>query len=560
MSESNKKSLEAKGWVPFTIDHLLQKHGLISIKSMSLIIIWIALIAMSMISVYNTISGSWVDGNLDQNTINSFFLIYIPLIVGTLLLFWLGFEWGFVPVFLATFVIAFASDMAVYWAILFAFAFVLGLGIYALAYYSVTMDKSLRDFRSFAFFVVISFIASISSSLGAFIWSFAHDMSVTQSTILWRGWWTGVLLQSVVIIAPILFVFTPSIEKIKKNTFELPQQYEVTLKWIYGAILSIAVVLGLFIFGASSLGMQIVESLVAETTVTVSKQFLQATTSFQTVTWISISLVLSVGLGGVYLVGSWNKNLEEVVDSKTSELEKSRFQLEESLKEKDEILDGIHFRMKSNLTTILALLEIQLKYADKQNMDNILQDSYSKLQSLSIVYETMHQTQSVNFLNIKVYLIKLLNQLNLSNKNKKKEVYSNVQSDVIFIDLNRAIPLAIVLNDLINNAYQNAGNNSNTGILRLNVKKNRKNSLLNITVSDNGYSEQASHQSQKKSNLNMKLSRLLVEQLGGTIETGDQSTNLYRIQIPLKSNEMEQNPKKSESYKNKVPETVKKMV
>ena len=560
MSESNKKSLEAKGWVPFTIDHLLQKHGLISIKSMSLIIIWIALIAMSMISVYNTISGSWVDGNLDQNTINSFFLIYIPLIVGTLLLFWLGFEWGFVPVFLATFVIAFASDMAVYWAILFAFAFVLGLGIYALAYYSVTMDKSLRDFRSFAFFVVISFIASISSSLGAFIWSFAHDMSVTQSTILWRGWWTGVLLQSVVIIAPILFVFTPSIEKIKKNTFELPQQYEVTLKWIYGAILSVAVVLGLFIFGASSLGMQIVESLVAETTITVSKQFLQATTSFQTVTWISISLVLSVGLGGVYLVGSWNKNLEEVVDSKTSELEKSRFQLEESLKEKDEILDGIHFRMKSNLTTILALLEIQLKYADKQNMDNILQDSYSKLQSLSIVYETMHQTQSVNFLNIKVYLIKLLNQLNLSNKNKKKEVYSNVQSDVIFIDLNRAIPLAIVLNDLINNAYQNAGNNSNTGILRLNVKKNRKNSLLNITVSDNGYSEQASHQSQKKSNLNMKLSRLLVEQLGGTIETGDQSTNLYRIQIPLKSNEMEQNPKKSESYKNKVPETVKKMV
>jgi len=553
MSDSNKKSLIAQGWVPFTIDHLLQKHGLISIKSISLILIWIALITLSMISVYYTTSGSWVDGNLDQNSINSFFLIYIPLIAGTLLLFWLGFEWGFVPVFLATFVIAFASNMAVYWAILFAFAFVLGLGIYALAYYCVALDTSLRDLKSFAFFVIISFIASISSSLGAFIWSFAHDMTVTQSTILWRGWWTGVLLQSVVIIAPILFIFTPTIEKIKKNTFELPLSNEVTLKWIYGAILSVAVVLGLFIFGASSLGMQIVESLVAESTKTVSEQFLQATTSFQTVTWISISLVLSMGLGGVYLVGSWNKNLEEVVLSKTSELEESRFQLEESLTEKGEILDGIHFSMRSNLTTMLSLLEIQIKYADKQNMDDILQDSYSRLQSLAIVYETMHQTESVTSLNIKLYVIRLLNWLNLSGKNKQKDVETIVQSDVIFIDLDRAIPLAIVLNDLIDNAYQNAGNNSKTGILRLNIKEDKENSLLKIEVSDNGSSEQASYQRHNKSNLNMKLSRLLIGQIGGTIETEGTSRSYYRIEIPLNSNFMEQNQKKSEKQE---PDTV----
>lgn len=557
MREGKESVSVNPGWVPFTIDHLLKSHGLFSAKSATTIILWIALIAFSMFSVFYMMSGSWVAGYLDQSSINSYFLIYPPLIIGTLLVFWLGFEWGFVPVFLATFVIAYASQMPFYWAILFAIAFVLGLGIYAMSYYCISLDKSLRDLKSIAFFVVISFLAAISSSLGAFIWSFAHDMTVAQSTILWRGWWTGVLLQSIIIIGPILFVFTPSVERAKRKLFAQPPENEVTLNWIYGAILTVSVVLGLFILGSSSLGMQMVDKLVSELTVTASEQFMQATISFQTVTWISICLVLVMGLGGVYLVGSWNKKLEEVVDTKTSELEDSNRQLEEVLKEKEDILDDIHFRMRSNLTIMLALLEIQLKYAEKKNLDEVLENSYSRLQSLATVYETMHQTKSLNSLNIKIYTIKLLNRLNLSSKNTNRDVESFVQSDQIYIDLDRAIPLAIVLNEFIENAYHNAGSNGKNAVVRLIMKENRKESKLHIEISDNRKTESSKINNGDKADLSMKLSRLLIEQLKGTIETADQQAGIFIIRIPLKAKEMEQNRAESAVSDKKKSEPVK---
>jgi len=556
MREGKKSDYVNREWIPFTIDHLLKSHGLFSKRSVITIIVWIGLIAFSMASVFYMISDSWVAGYLDQSTINSYFLLYPPLIIGTLLVFWLGFEWGFVPVFLATFVIAYASQMPFYWAILFAIAFVLGLGIYAISYYCVSLDKSLRDLKSITFFVVISFIAAISSSLGAFIWSFAHDMTVSQSTILWRGWWTGVLLQSVIIIGPALFILTPSVERAKEKIFALPPENEVTLNWIYGAILTVSVVLGIFIFGSNSLGMQIINNLISELTMIASEQFMQAAISFQTVTWISICLVLTMGLGGVYLVGTWNKKLEEVVDTKTSELEESHRIMEKLLKEKDDILDDIHFRMRSNLTIMLALLEIQLKYTEKKNLDEVLENSYSRLQSLATVYETMHQTKSLNSLNIKIYAIKLLNRLNLSSKNTNRDVESVVQSDQIFIDLDRALPLAIVLNELIDNAYQNAGNNGKNAMLRLIMREDRKESNLYIEISDNRKRDASNNNNGDKSALSLKLSRLLVEQLKGTIVTADQQAGIFKINIPLKAKEMEQNSLESKETDMKNPEPI----
>lgn len=95
--------------------------------------------------------GSWVSTGVEVEAIQSFFLFYPPLIIGILLLFWVGFERAFIPVFLSSFVIAFSAEMQVYWALLFAFSFVLGLGIYALAYYCVPVRIDLRDIKSIAF-------------------------------------------------------------------------------------------------------------------------------------------------------------------------------------------------------------------------------------------------------------------------------------------------------------------------------------------------------------------------------------------------------------------------
>lgn len=520
----------AIGWRPFTIDHLLTKHGLIKGKTMAMLVIWIIAIGGSMISVLYMTPDSWIAGNLDRSTINSFFMLYPPLIIGTLLLFWLGFEWGFIPVFLATFVIAFASEMPFYWAMLFGFAFVLGLGIYALSYYCVPVDTSLRSLKSFTFFVIVSSIAAIASSLGSFIWSFVHDMSVTQTMILWRGWWTGVLLQSILIIAPLLFILTPHIEKLKLKWFEEPDANKVTLSWIYGSILSVTVILGLFIIGASSLGMQIVDSLVAALSSPSSERILQATESFQVITWISISLVLSLGMGGIYLVGTWNKNLEEEVKIKTLELQRSESELKKSLDDKEILLGGIHDRMRNNLTIILALLELQVKNAGQRELDEVLRDSHSRLRSLALVHETMYQSKSVDALNMKMYAIKLANRLHQSHKHRYKEIETTISSDEIYLDVDRAMPFAMVLNELLVNAYLHAFDKNEKGIIHVGIELDDKN--YRIEVKDNGKGLPENIDQLEKKHLGLKLVRMLIKQMRGSFEITDTERSSFLFIIP----------------------------
>ncbi len=548
MSKNNGALPSHSGWTPFTIDHLLNKHGLGEGKTLLLLTVWIGLIAASILSVLYMIPDSWVSGNLNRSAIYNYFMLYPPLIIGTLLLFWLGFEWGFIPIFLATFVIAFAADMPFYWAILFGLAFVLGLGIYSLSYYCVPIDKSLRSIQSLAFFVVISCVAAIASSLGSFIWSFANDMSVSQSMILWRGWWTGVLLQSIFVVGPILFLFTPIVEKGKKKWFFPPEQNKVTLEWIYGSILSVAVVLGLFIVGANYLGIQIVNDLVSALNYYSSIQILQATESFQIITWISIGLVLSLGLGGIYLVGSWNKNLLKEVELKTSKLIKSEGKLKKSLDEKDSLLDNIHSRMRSNLNIILALLEVQVKNGVNKDVNGLLRESHSRLESLALVHETMHQSKSVDSLNMKLYAVKLSNRLHRANKYKKLELDVTILADDIYIDLDRAMPYAMILNELLVNAYTHAFDEMMKGVIQVSITKNENFYVIKVRDNGKGLPENLEHY--EKQHLGLRMIKVLINQMNGKFEVLDAKSTTFMFSIPVQIS----SPKKTEPEIEKVPE------
>lgn len=536
MQESPEKITSSERfWVPFTLDHLLSNHKITSLKTLLLLLMWIGLIAVSMFTVYYASPDSWVSGVLDQGAIYSYFMFYPPLIIGVLLLFWFGFEWGFIPIFLATFVIAFATQMPFYWAILFGLAFVLGLGIYSLAYYCVPADTSLRSLKSFAYFVVVALLASIASSLGSFIWSFAHDMSVTQSMILWRGWWTGVFIQSIIIIAPVLFLLTPTVNRLKNKFFVMPQKGEVTLNWVYGAILSVAAVLSFFVIGAHSLGVQIVDGLATELPVSTPVPIIQAVESIQVITWISIGLVLSLGLGGIYLVGTWNKNLSEEVESKTSELKKSQDKLKTSLEEKNLLIDGIHQRMRNNLTIILALLELQVKNDSKKNIDDLLRDSHSRLRSLALVHETMYQSKKVDSLNMKLFAIKLTNRLHQTHKYKHKSIDITINSDDVYIDLDRAMPFAMILNELLSNAYVHAFDATTSGVIQVMIDRDSKNYILE--VKDNGRGLPPNLDEREKQNLGLKLVKILVSQMHGTFEITNPQKSMFRISFPIESSQ-----------------------
>jgi signal transduction histidine kinase len=179
----------------------------------------------------------------------------------------------------------------------------------------------------------------------------------------------------------------------------------VTLGWIYTSIASVAIVLMFFIVGAKILGTETLYQQITALEAGVGEKIIQSNASLEIISWISIGLVLILGTGSIYLVGSWNKNLKEKVDRKTEQLKKSQYQLEEALDERNVLLDTIHDRVRNNLTMVLALLELQLKGEEEKSNEEILKDSYSRIRSLALVHETMVQSQTFEQVNLKNFAI-----------------------------------------------------------------------------------------------------------------------------------------------------------
>lgn len=532
MENNTIKNPVGDRWLPLPLDYLLEEYKTTSSKVISLLALWIVVITVSIASVVLISPSEFLLLDQGQASINQFFLFYPPIILGTLLLFWMGFEWGFIPLFLSGFVITFSASVTYYWGLLFGIAFVLGLGIYALAYYCLPFDPALRDLKSFAFFTVVSFFAAIASSLGSFVWSDFFTLNPSETITLWKGWWTGMFLQSMCIVAPILYVFTPRISSFRKDVFPDFPKPNVTLGWIYSAIGSVAVVLVAFIIGAKILGTETLYQQMGSLDGEISKKLIQSNESLEIISWISIGLVLVLGSGSIYLVGSWNKKLKEQVEHKTDQLLKSQEKLRKTLSERDLLLDTIHDRVRNNLTMVLALLELQLKGNEEKSNEEILKDSHARIRSMALIHETMVHSESFEEVNLKSFAIKLSNRIQRSFESKLQDIEVSMNAQDMLIHIDRAVPVAMILNELMVNAFMHGFVDLPKGVVFVSIE--RKDQHLYLQVRDNGHPLPDDFEKVTKQTLGLKLIRTLVKQLQGEFEVLDKKSPSIEVRLPNK--------------------------
>jgi hypothetical protein len=154
-------------WRPIHLDHVLNSYSPFDIRVLGSLLVWIVLIFSAIWISLTYLPEDWVTLGGDRKGLTRFFLMNPSLLLGLVLLFWFGFEWSFIPVFLSMFIIGFFSYLPFYWAILFALSFVFNITIYALVYHCLSLRYDLRSLYSVVVFILTSFVASTAGSLGA---------------------------------------------------------------------------------------------------------------------------------------------------------------------------------------------------------------------------------------------------------------------------------------------------------------------------------------------------------------------------------------------------------
>lgn len=472
---------------------------------------WIVAIFGTLFATIALLPNEWLSLSTGRADVIKFFLFNPALILGLLLFFWFGFEWGFIPIFLSSFIIAFHSNMPWGWALVFAIAFVLGIAICAMAYQGFNVSYDLRSFKSIAFFISIMFIASIGSSLGSFIWSFSHELSASETLMVWKSWWSGSFIQAIIITGPLLWLFTPTIERFKKRYFELPDRPRLSLKWVSGAVTSITGALALFIFSGKYLGKLRVQEVMTEQKSATVVDVVNALESFEIISWISIGIIVITGYGAFKLIGGWNRQLKSEVENRTRQLNESQKELQVSLDKKKILLKEIHHRVKNNMALVSALLELQERNSESKKHSGTLKTARSRIKSMALAHEALYQNESFSNISMKEYIQRIGNLTHRSFTKKKATIDLKFNLEDARLEMSKSIPLGLVINEILINAYKHAFDGKSNGHIELGSIV--EDDQVNIYIRDNGVGLPQDPKQSKKNSLGMTLIKKFSKQL-----------------------------------------------
>ncbi len=207
--------------------------------------------------------------------------------------------------------------------------------------------------------------------------------------------------------------------------------------------------------------------------------------------------------------------------------------VEQSLQEKTILLAEIHHRVKNNLAIVSGLLQLQKAEVADEQLSAIFDQSINRIISIAMVHELMYNTKDLSSINVHEYLDKLIPAISATMQSKQHEVKFNIEVQDYRLNINQAIPLGLLLNELITNSFKYAFNGSaqNRIIIELTVEGD----LVNVCYVDNGRGFPVTVDFNTPKNLGLNLIHAQLKQLDATYQAT--TVNKFELNFWFRSKE-----------------------
>jgi PAS domain S-box-containing protein len=195
---------------------------------------------------------------------------------------------------------------------------------------------------------------------------------------------------------------------------------------------------------------------------------------------------------------------------------KAENRVADSLKEKDVLMREIHHRVKNNMQIISSLLRLQSGGLTDPAALESLQISQDRIRSMALVHEGLYMSADLSRIDFSEYVRKLTMHLFSINSGRSKDITIHTEIEDIFLDVNRAVPCGLIINELITNSLKYAFPDGRKGDIFIRMAPYREKGF-SLTVADNGVGVPAEVDLLDSDSLGMQIVGDLVQQLKGTI-------------------------------------------
>ncbi len=259
------------------------------------------------------------------------------------------------------------------------------------------------------------------------------------------------------------------------------------------------------------------------------------------IAFVALSLLLGIVLYFLYRekssaareLAARQKELEHLnaaLMARNEQLQSSESHLRDSLQEKEVLLKEIHHRVKNNLQVVSSLLSLQSDGLTDDTSRALLLDSQDRIRAMALVHERLYRSGTFMGIELADYLADLMNHLQASHGSRRVRI--DVSSDPVSVNIDAAIPLGLIVSELVTNAFKHAFPGDTEGTVQVIARSIHERECV-LTVADNGQGLPPPPDDAGESTLGLQLVHILVEQIEGHLEITNNGGTRFDVRFPL---------------------------
>jgi len=210
-------------------------------------------------------------------------------------------------------------------------------------------------------------------------------------------------------------------------------------------------------------------------------------------------------------------------------------QLFENTKQKEILLREIHHRVKNNFALLFSILTLQRYSTNNSEMKDLIEELQLRIRAMSSIHDLLYRNDDLADIPFDIYSVQLVNIVIAAFRNKPIHIHYNM--DTCILDIKIALPLGLIVNELVTNSFKYAFSENGEGILSIGLHLHepateKSPEIWKLTVRDNGKGLPEEYATKTSHTLGTQIIKMLVSQIEGEITARSDEGACFDIIFP----------------------------
>ena len=200
----------------------------------------------------------------------------------------------------------------------------------------------------------------------------------------------------------------------------------------------------------------------------------------------------------------------DIQERKTKE-----FEIMEGTSQKENLLKEIHHRVKNNFAILVSLINMQMAQTKNQELLQSLTNLQLRIRTMALVHEMLYRSSDFERISFPGYLRSLASVIAATYN--RRDIVLTVEADEVVMDIEASIPLGLVVNEILSNAFKHAFPDGRSGNIKIRFTRNQATGTHTLVVQDDGIGMPAGVGLDQYKTMGIQVVQILCNQIEGTL-------------------------------------------